>query len=406
MLVEEQTTNAALHEADQQYYLPTFKRMPLAFSHGEGAKIWDVEGNEYLDALAGIAVCNLGHCHPKVVQALQAQAAKLMHISNFFVSEPQVMLSKKLVESSGLDRVFFSNSGAESVEGAIKIARKYAHRNGRGGTVISMENSFHGRTLATIATGKKKMQQGFGPIPAGFHKVPFNDIEAVRAAVSEEVAAIILEPVQGEGGINVAKPCYIRAIRELCDRENIVLIFDEIQCGVGRTGELFAKDHYEVQPDIMTLAKGLGSGLPVGAILSNEKVSSAIDFGDHGTTFGGNPMACASGLATLEAIEEEEILQHTQRKGFWLKEMLDDRLGKHPKLKQIRGLGLMIGIEFDFSTKPVVMEMMKRGVLANATADRVLRLVPPLVITYEELEHLADTILAAINELEEKGELY
>lgn len=406
MLVKEQTTNAALHEVDQQYYLPTFKRMPLAFSHGKGAKVWDVEGNEYLDALAGIAVCNLGHCHPKVVQALQEQAAKLMHISNFFVSEPQVMLSRKLVESSGLDRVFFSNSGAESVEGAIKIARKYAHSHGRGGTVISMENSFHGRTLATIATGKKKMQRGFGPMPTGFHKVPFNDIEAVRAAVSDEVAAIILEPVQGEGGINVAKPCYIRALRELCDRENIVLIFDEIQCGVGRTGALFAKDHYEVQPDIMTLAKGLGSGLPVGAILSNEKVSSAIDFGDHGTTFGGNPMACAAGLATLEVIEEEEILQHTSRKGFWLKEMLDDRLGSHPKLKQIRGLGLMIGIEFDFPAKPIVMEMMKRGVLANATAERVLRLVPPLVITYEELEHLADTILAAINELEEKGELH
>lgn len=405
MLVEEKTTNAALHEADQQYYLPTFKRMPLAFSRGEGAKLWDVEGNEYLDALAGIAVCNLGHCHPRVVKALQKQAAKLMHISNFFVSEPQVELSKQLVQKSGLERVFFSNSGAESVEGAIKIARKYAHTNGRGGTIISMEKSFHGRTLATIATGKKKMQHGFGPMPSGFKKVPFNDIEAVNAAISEEVAAIIVEPIQGEGGINVAKPCYLRALRELCDQENIVLIFDEIQCGVARTGELFAKDHYEVQPDIMTLAKGLGNGLPVGAILSNEKVSSAIDFGDHGTTFGGNPMACAAGLATLEAIEEENILQQTQRKGFWLKEMLDDRLGSHPRFRQIRGLGLMIGVEFDFETKPLVMEMMKHGVLANATADHVLRMVPPLVITYDELERLTDTIVKSIKALESRGEL-
>ena len=399
MLIKEKTTNAALHEADKRFYLPTFNRLPLAFRKGKGARLWDVEGREYLDALAGIAVCNLGHCHPKVVTAVQEQAERLMHISNFFVSEPQVMLSQKLVEISGLDRVFFSNSGAESVEGAIKIARKYAYANGRGGGIISMENSFHGRTLATIATGKERMQRGFGPMPPGFHKVPFNDIEAVRAAVSEDIAAIILEPVQGEGGINVAKPCYLRALRELCDRENIVLIFDEIQCGVARTGEYFAKDHYEVQPDIMTLAKGLGNGLPVGAILSNEKVSGAIEFGDHGTTFGGNPMACAAGLATLEAIEEEELLRLTTRKGFWLKEMLEEKIGRHPGLRQIRGLGLMIGVEFDFETKPLVLKMMEHGVLANATAGNVLRLVPPLVISFEQLERLVDVIALSLKEI-------
>ncbi|MCB0558299.1 MAG: aspartate aminotransferase family protein [Phaeodactylibacter sp.] len=399
MLIKEKTTNAALHEADQKYYLPTFKRFPLAFRRGEGARLWDVEGREYLDALAGIAVCNLGHCHPKVVKAIQKQAQQLMHISNFFVSETQVMLSQKLVEISGLNRVFFSNSGAESVEGAIKIARKYAFSNGRGGGIISMENSFHGRTLATIATGKEKMQRGFGPMPSGFHKVPFNDIEAVRAAVSEDIAAIILEPVQGEGGINLAKPCYLRALRELCDRENIALIFDEIQCGVARTGEYFAKDHYEVQPDIMTLAKGLGNGLPVGAILSNEKVSGAIEFGDHGTTFGGNPMACAAGLATIEAIQEEDILRKTIRKGFWLKEMLEEKIGRHAGLKQIRGLGLMIGVEFDFETKPLVLKMMEHGVLANATAGNVLRLVPPLVISFEQLERLVDVIALSLKEI-------
>ena len=399
MLIKEKTTNEALHEVDQQYYLPTFKRFPLAFRRGEGARLWDVEGREYLDALAGIAVCNLGHCHPKVVKAIQKQAQQLMHISNFFVSETQVMLSQKLVEISGLNRVFFSNSGAESVEGAIKIARKYAFSNGRGGGIISMENSFHGRTLATIATGKEKMQRGFGPMPSGFHKVPFNDIEAVRAAVSEDIAAIILEPVQGEGGINLAKPCYLRALRELCDRENIALIFDEIQCGVARTGEYFAKDHYEVQPDIMTLAKGLGNGLPVGAILSNEKVSGAIEFGDHGTTFGGNPMACAAGLATIEAIQEEDILRKTIRKGFWLKEMLEEKIGRHAGLKQIRGLGLMIGVEFDFETKPLVLKMMEHGVLANATAGNVLRLVPPLVISFEQLERLVDVIALSLKEI-------
>ena len=399
MLIKEKTTNAALHEADQQYYLPTFNRFPLAFRRGEGARLWDVEGKAYIDALAGIAVCNLGHCHPKVVKAIQDQAGRLMHISNFFVSEPQVLLSQKLVEISGLSRVFFSNSGAESVEGAIKIARKYAFSNGRGGGIISMENSFHGRTLATIATGKERMQRGFGPMPSGFHKVPFNDIEAVRAAVSEDIAAIILEPVQGEGGINLAKPCYLRALRELCDRENIVLIFDEIQCGVARTGEYFAKDHYEVQPDIMTLAKGLGNGLPVGAILSNEKVSGAIEFGDHGTTFGGNPMACAAGLATIEAIQEEDILRKTIRKGFWLKEMLEEKIGSHAGLKQIRGLGLMIGVEFDFETKPLVLKMMEHRVLANATAGNVLRLVPPLIISFEELERVVDVIALSLKEI-------
>ncbi len=392
-------TNARLHEIDQAYYLPTFKRMPLALARGEGARVWDVEGREYLDALAGIAVCNLGHCHPKVVKAVQEQAAKLIHISNFFVSEPQVALSKKLVELSGLDRVFLSNSGAESVEGAIKIARKYAHSHGRGGGIVSMHSSFHGRTLATIATGKEKMQRGFGPMPPAFHRVPFNDIQAVREVVDDSIAAIVLEPVQGEGGINVAKPCYLRALRELCDRENIALIFDEVQCGVARTGEWFAKDHYEVQPDIMTLAKGLGSGIPIGAILSNEKVSQAIDFGDHGTTFGGNPLACAAALATLETIESEDLLRKTTRKGFWLRQALDSALGKEAGLREIRGLGLMLGIEFDFDTKPLVMEMLERGVIANATAQNVLRLVPPLILSYEQIEKLVATISASVQAL-------
>ena len=398
-------TNKELHLRDQQNYLPTFRRMPLVFSHGSGATLWDVEGKAYLDALAGIAVCNLGHSHPRVVQALQEQVAKLMHISNLYLSTPQVDLSDLLVKKSGLDRVFFTNSGAESVEGAIKIARKYAHVNGRGGSIISMEKSFHGRTLATIAAGKKKLQHGFGPMPSGFYKVPFNDIEAVEAIVSKEIAAIIIEPVQGEGGINVAQPCYLRALRELCNREGIALIFDEIQCGIARTGHWFAKDHYQVQPDIMALAKGLGSGMPVGAILSNEKVSQAIDLGDHGTTFGGNPMACAAGLATMQVIEEEDIVSQARAKGKKLRTLLENRLNGYSRLREIRGLGLMIGVAFDFPTRPLVMELMRQGVLAGATAEYVLRLVPPLVISDDELEQLADVILAAIQAMEARGEL-
>lgn len=383
-------TNKELHQLDQQYYLQTFKRYPLAFERGEGAHLWDVEGNEYIDMLAGIAVNSVGHCHPKVVMALQDQAAKLVHISNFFVSEPQVRLSQKLVELSGLDRVFFANSGAESMEGAIKIARKYAHSIGRGGTVMSFHGSFHGRTLATIATGKKQMQQGFGPIPQGFIQVPFNDMDAVKAATTQEVGAIIIEPIQGEGGIHVADKQFLKDLRTFCDEQKIVLIFDEIQSGVGRTGTWFAKDQFDVQPDIMTLAKALGGGVPIGAILSNEKVSAAIAFGDHGTTFGGNPLVCAASLAVIEVMEEEQLLEAATQKGAWLKEQFAAL--NHPAITDIRGMGLMLGIEFNFETRPLVAGLLNRGVLANATADNVLRLVPPLNITQEDLQQVMKVV--------------
>lgn len=396
--IQEKTTNQELHELDQQYYLPTFKRYPLAMERAHGCRIWDVEGNEYLDVLAGIAVNNLGHCHPAVVKAVQLQAEKLMHISNFYVSKPQVSLSQKLVERSGMHSVFFTNSGAESVEGAIKLARKYAHKQGRGGGIISMHGAFHGRTLATIATGKDKMQQGFGPMPDGFHRIPFNDLEAVRKLVSKDIAAIILEPIQGEGGIRPADPEYLKALRALCDKENIILIFDEIQCGIARTGKLFAKDNFGIQPDIMTLAKGLGNGMPVGAILSNQKVSEAIDYGDHGTTFGGNPLACAAALATLQVIEQEDIAGQAARKGALLRDLLEEKIGRYPDMKEVRGMGLMLGVEFKFETKELVAEMMKLGVLANATAGHVLRLVPPLVITEEQIHQLVKVIeLALVN---------
>lgn len=392
-----QKLNKTYDELDKKYYLQTFKRYPLTFDHGKGSHIWDVEGNEYIDMLGGIAVNSVGHCHPKVVKAIQDQAAKLIHISNFYLSEPQVMLSKKLVELSGLDRVFFANSGAESVEGAFKIARKYAHSIGRGGNVISFENSFHGRTLATIASGKKAYQKGFEPIPEGFSQVPFNDIEAVKKATDKNTAAIIIEPIQGEGGVNVVDKTFLKALRNFCDEQNIVLIFDEIQCGVGRTGKMFAKEHFGVEPDIMTLAKALGSGVPIGAILSNEKVSSAIEFGDHGTTFGGNPLVCAASLATLEVIETENLMQQAEEKGNWLKSKIAAM--KNPDIKEIRGKGLMIGVEFNFETKPLVLKMLENGVLANATADKVLRLVPPLNIPYEDLEKAMEVLKKSLKEL-------
>ncbi len=399
LTIEKKDTNIQLSHLDQKYYLPTFKRYPLAIRRGKGVWVEDVEGNNYLDALAGIAVNNLGHCHPAIVSAIQTQVAKVMHISNFYVSEPQVKLSQMLVERSGMERVFFTNSGAESVEGAIKIARKYAHQNGRGGGVISMKNSFHGRTLATIATGKDKMQKGFGPMPAGFHRVPFNNIDAIKAILNNDIGAIILEPIQGEGGIHPVDICFLKELRNLCNSENIVLIFDEIQCGIGRTGKLFAKEHFNVEPDIMTLAKGLGSGMPVGAILAKEHIAQAIDFGDHGTTFGGNPLACAAGVATLETIEKENILEETTRKGERLVNALKLNIGHHPSFREIRGIGLMIGVEFDFEVKELVLELMNRKILANATAGNVLRLVPPLIISDEEIDFLVLNIKEVLHKI-------
>ncbi len=388
-----------LHAFDKDHYLPTFGRYPLAFREGKGSRLFDVEGKEYIDALAGIAVNNVGHAHPKVVKAISEQASKLIHISNFYLSEPQVNLTRKLVELSGLDRVFFGNSGAEAAEGAIKIARKYASKNGRGGTIITMKNAFHGRTMAAVAaSGKPSMMNGFDPIPTGFCNVPFSDIEEVRKNVDENVGAVMVETVQGEGGVRPADPAFLQELRSLCDEENIVLVLDEVQCGIGRTGKMFAFEHYGIMPDIMALAKGLGGGVPIGAVLASEKVGSAIDRGDHGTTFGGNPLACATALATLEVIEEEHLLEKAAENGDWLKTEIEKVRSNYPEIKEVRGKGLMIGIELDKLAKPIVISMMHHQVLANATAENVVRLVPPLNIPREDLEEVLRVLLVAIEE--------
>ncbi|WP_439488943.1 aspartate aminotransferase family protein [Algoriphagus sp.] len=391
-------TNQDLHTKDKENYLPTFNRFPLAFIKGKGSRLWDADGKEYIDLLAGIAVNNVGHCHPKVVKAIQGQAAELMHISNFFVSPQQVALSELLVKISGLDRVFLTNSGAESVEGAIKIARRYAHKHGQGGKIISMHNSFHGRTLATIATGQEKYQQGFEPIPTGFAQVPFNDLLAVEAAMDQDTAAVIVEPIQGEGGVVPAEKAYLQGLRKLCDDKGILLIFDEIQCGIGRTGKWFAKDHFGVQPDIMTLAKGLGGGAPIGALLCTEKVASAIEFGDHGTTFGGNPLVAASAIATIEVISEEQLCTRAMETSEWLRGKLDELIAKHDELDSVRGMGLMLGIKMKSEAKPLVLRLLEEGIVANATAGNILRLVPALNISREELNVFLQKLDAILSE--------
>jgi acetylornithine/N-succinyldiaminopimelate aminotransferase len=399
----ENGSNETLYQLDRQYHLQTYNRLPVAFSHGKGARVWDVEGKEYIDALAGIAVNCLGHCHPAVVDALREQAGRLMHISNYFVSEPQVRLAQLLVEVSGMERVFFTNSGTESIEGAFKIARKSAHARGRGGDIIAMERSFHGRSLAAIASGGERMQRGFGPMPPGFSRVPFNNVQAVEAAITDDTAAVVVEPVQGEGGIHVADADFLSGLRALCDRKGVLLIFDEIQCGIARSGKMFAKDVFGVQPDIMTLAKGLGGGIPIGAILSREHVAETMEYGDHGTTFGGNPLATATALATMRTLITENIADEVQRKGAWLRAELEKLKEAHDSIREVRGLGLMLGVEFSFPTKPLMLAMLKRGVLANATAENVLRLVPPLVITEEEMRIVVETISASITDAEKNA---
>ena len=326
------------------------------------------------------------------MEAIQEQAANLMHISNFFVSEPQMQLAEKLSELSGLKYVFFSNSGAESNEGAIKIARKYARKNGRGGVVVSMKGCFHGRTLATIATGNRPSQIDFSPLPNGFTQVELNNFDCLKTIISNHTAAIIVEPVQGEGGIHEAKPEYLRKLRALCDEKNIVLIYDEIQCGMGRIGQPFGWQHSGVQPDIITLAKGLGGGFPIGAIVTNEKVGNAMDFGDHGTTFGGNPLGCAAANAYLKVMEEEKLPQKALETGNWLMEKLNQLKSDYNFIKDVRGVGLMIGVEFDFETKPLFRKLLDKGVIANATAGNVLRLVPPLNIKQEQLSYFLEIL--------------
>lgn len=387
-------SNSTLKSIDEDHYLPVFKRYPLTIVRGEGAHIWDDQGRSYIDLLAGIAVNSVGHCHPKVVAAVQQQVAQVMHVSNLCLTEPQVLLTQQLTVRSGLERTFFSNSGAEAVEAAFKIARKYAHRHGRGGTIISMEGGFHGRTLATTAAGKPQYQQGFAPLPEGFIRVPFNDMDAIKHVVSNQTAAIIVEPVQWEGGIRVAHQEFLVALRQLCDEQNIVLIFDEIQCGMARTGKLFAYQKFGVKPDIITLAKALGGGMPIGATLVKQSVADALNRGDHGTTFGGNPVACAAALAVLAVIEEENLADQARVTGARATAYLSERSSQ---ISSINGMGLMLGVQLHQPARPVAEKLLEHGVIASAVGGDTVRLVPPLNIPWETMKEGIDALLEVIS---------
>lgn len=378
-----------------KYLMQTYTRQPISIVRGHGAKVYDMEGREYLDFVGGIAVNLLGHGHPDLVQAIQQQAAQLIHVSNLYYTEPQVTLAKILVEHSFADRVFFCNSGAEANEAAIKLARRYAHmKYGESRfEIITMKNSFHGRTLATItATGQDKVQKGFEPLMPGFSYVPFNDMAAIEAMAGERTAGIMLEPVQGEGGVHVAGREYLTRLREFCTAHDILLIFDEVQTGMGRTGTLFAYEQLGVAPDIMTLAKGLGGGVPIGACLAKESVAAAFSPGAHASTFGGNPLACAAAVAVCRALLEGQVLDRVKPMGDYLAKALAECKARHHVVRDVRGIGLLQGMELDIDAKTVVAEALSRGVLINAAGERVLRFVPPLVITTQEIDQLIDTL--------------
>ena len=377
-----------LIKIEDDYFINTFTRQPIVLDHGEGAKVWDIDGNEYLDMFAGIAVNCLGHNHPKLVKAIQDQAEKLIHISSIYYNEPALIYAKRLVDKTDFDRIFYANSGAEANEGAIKLAVKYTGKS----EVISTVDSFHGRTIMTLAaTGHEEYHEPFKQImPQGFINVPYNDIEAIREAVNENTAAIIVEPVQGEGGVHVPDIEYLKEIQKICNENDIVFIVDEVQTGFGRCGTLFAYELFGVKPDVLTLAKGIGGGVPMGGILATEKVASAFVPGDHGTTFGGGPLVTAAANAVLDVFEEEDILSNVNEVGeYFISELkkLDKEI-----IADVRGKGLMVGLELTKPGAEYVDKLREAGFLINCTAGNVLRFVPPLTITKAEIDQFVKAL--------------
>jgi predicted acetylornithine/succinylornithine family transaminase len=397
MLSFQMETKNILEEADK-YLMPTYSRFPVVLRKGRGARVWDIHGKEYLDFVGGVAVNVLGHCHPRVVVAIQKQAQRLIHVSNLYYIEQQVRLAQLLAANSFADKAFFCNSGAEANEAAIKIARRYSwERHGEDrNEIISALNSFHGRTIATMtATGQTKFQKGFDPLVPGFSYAPFDDIEAMRAAVTEKTCAIMLEPVQGEGGVNIPSEDYLKQVRSLCDDKGILLILDEVQTGMGRTGKLFAYEHFGIEPDIMTLAKGLGGGVPIGAMLATDKVAAVFQPKTHASTFGGNPLVCASAIATVETLLEDGfILDQCNRMSAYLMEKLCSLKDEYSsKIMEVRGKGLLIGMELMSSGLPYVNACLERGVLIGLAGNgSVLRFTPPLIIEERDIDHLIDVL--------------
>ncbi len=369
----------------------TYQRFPVVFVKGSGTKLWDSNGRAYTDFVAGIAVCNLGHADPRIYEALAQQAQTLLHVSNLYYTQPQIELASWLVDNSFADRVFFGNSGAEANEAAIKLARKYFKERGEDNRfrIVAMERSFHGRTMATLsATGQEKIKKGFEPVLTGFDFVPFNDADALRSKIDPTTCAVMLEPIQGEGGVRCPDAHYLKTVRQICDETGTLLIFDEIQTGMGRTGKLFAYQHFGIEPDIMTLAKALANGLPIGAMLAAEKVATAFGIGSHASTFGGTPIVTAAALEVCKMLVEDNVIENGRNAGVHFKEKLIELKARHPVIEDVRGLGLLLGIKLKIDGRPVVTQCMENGFLINCIQEKILRFIPPLIISTEEIDQL------------------
>ena len=382
--------------------MSTYKRLPVTFARGEGALLWDTQDKQYLDALSGVAVCNLGHAHPAVTRAVCEQAGRLLHTSNIYGIAAQEALGDTLTALAGMDRVFFGNSGAEANEAAIKLARLYGHRRGtRSPMIVVMENSFHGRTLATLsATGNRKVQAGFEPLVQGFIRVPYGDLAALQAVADnqQDVVAVLVEPIQGEGGVNVPPPDYLPGVRALCDSKDWLMILDEIQTGMGRTGKPFAYQHYDFKPDVMTLAKALGNGVPIGACLARGETAELFAPGNHGSTFGGNPLACAAALTVCKTLSEQQLWDTAASLGEHIMDGLRHALANVRGVIEVRGQGLMIGIALDRPCAELVGRALEQGLLINVTADSVVRLLPPLVMSEQQADHLVSLLSSLLRE--------
>lgn len=388
-------TNEEIFAKDKSDYLPVFARYNIVLDHGDGPYVYDTKGKKYIDFLAGIAVNVVGHNYKPLVDAVSQQASKMIHCSNLYYTEVQVEAAEKLKKLSGMDKVFFGNSGAEANEGAIKLARKYATNiDPEKIQIISALHSFHGRTLATLtATGQDHYHHGFGPLPAGFDYVPYNDIQALEAKISDKTCAVMLEAIQGEGGVHVPDPDYLPKVRALCDKYNAVLIFDEVQCGMGRTGTFFGCQQFGVKPDIVTLAKGLAGGVPIGAFMATDKVANAFHAGDHGSTFGGNPLACAAACVVLDALIDGNLMENAKEIGAYLQSKFEEYKAKYPNLiKEVRGRGLILGMELTRPGREIANECLDYGAIINCTAGNVLRFVPPLNITKAHVDELISVL--------------
>lgn len=383
------------------HIMPTYARLPVTFDRGQGAWLWDTDNKRYLDALSGISVCNLGHAHPAVHRAICQQSEKLLHTSNLYGIDLQERLAAELTGLAGMDTVFFANSGAEANEAAIKLARKYGHsKNITTPTIIVMEHSFHGRTMATLsATGNPKVKQGFAPLVEGFITVPFNDVEAVAQTLQKHsnIVAILVEPIQGEGGINIPAEDYLNRLRALCDRHEILLMLDEIQTGIARTGKMFAYQHNDIAPDVCTLAKALGNGVPIGACMAKGLAADLLTAGSHGSTFGGNLLACSAALAVLETIDEQNLVDTAATKGKRIFDQFSERLANNPKVADIRHKGMMLAIELTTPCTHLVAQALAKGLLINVTAEKSIRLLPPLIIDDQQIEQLVEDLTTLID---------